>query len=92
MHLRVLADISDAELAQVVVDAGAKEPTFETVKSRHGRLQKIRTDSGGISLHLLICPPGMVPGDQPQDLVRGHGVALLDVDGVMALQASLAGQ
>jgi hypothetical protein len=33
----------------------------------------------------------MVPGDQPQDLVRGHGVALLDVDGVMALQASLAG-
>ena len=92
MHLRVLADISDAELAQVVVDAGAREPAFETVKSRHGRLQKIRTDHGGIFLHLLICPPGQVPRDQSQDLVRGHGVALLDVDGVMALRASLAGE
>lgn len=91
MHLRVLADIGDAELAQVVVDAGAREPTFRTVKSLHGRLAQICTDSGGIPLQLLICPPGEVPGDRPVDLVRGHGVALLDVEGVMALRASLAG-
>ena len=82
LHLRVLAAIDEAELAAVVVDAGTEEPRFDAMDSRHGRLRRLRTEFDGVEVHLVICPPGSVPGDRPVNLVRGEPVDLLDADGV----------
>ena len=82
LHLRVLAAIHEAELAAVVVGAGTEEPRFDVVDSRHGRLRRLRTKMDGVEIHLLICPPGSVPGDREVNLVRGEPIVLLDADEV----------
>ena len=78
--------MSDAELAAVVVEAGAEEPAFDAMSSLHGKLRRLHTRLDGLEVRLVICPPETVPGDEPMNLARRESIPLLDADGVTALR------
>lgn len=70
LHIRLYARAELAAIAQLLVDAGFEEPTFETVTTTHGRADRLRTAIDGVAVMVMRCLPGWW-NDRANDLVTG---------------------
>lgn len=70
VHIRVTTMLPIAAIANVLVTIGLAEPSFTTLESRVGRLDRIDTASTLAEYRILRLPP-KVPVDPELDLVRG---------------------
>jgi hypothetical protein len=88
-RIRIASDQSSAVIAARLVEAGYEEPSFGTVATRFGRLERLVLVDDGVELRITRCPPAMripVDGD-----LRGAGrVPALDLDGVRETIAELS--
>lgn len=70
VHIRVTTILPSAAIANVLVAIGLEEPSFATLESRVGRLDRIDTASELAEYRVLRLPP-RIPIDPELDLVRG---------------------
>lgn len=84
-HMRVYTRATIGEIAALLVDVECPEPAFETVDSRHGRLERLRVDVDGQSLVLTRCQPELW-GDRQHDLVTGARIATASREAFAALR------
>jgi hypothetical protein len=76
LHVRIYTDAPIKELAQTLVDLGYDEPKFETVNTRHGRLNRLRFEDDDAEILLTRCLPAMLKSAQ-QDLFTNAPIATL---------------
>ncbi|MCE2884227.1 MAG: hypothetical protein LW806_04920 [Planctomycetaceae bacterium] len=74
VHIRVVTSLSIGDLAAAAVEAGLAEPAFETVDSRHGRIDRLAAEGAFARYRVSRIPPGMRL-DPGRDLVSGERVA-----------------
>lgn len=88
-RIRLASECGPAEIAALLVEAGYEEPSFGTVATRFGRLDRLVLVDGGIELRVTRCPPAMrIPHDAD---LRGRGIVpALDLDGVRELIGDLS--
>ena len=75
LHIRLYARAELPAIAQLLVDAGFEEPTFETVTTTHGRADRVRTTIDGVAVMVLRCLPEWW-SDRAHDLVTGKATAV----------------
>lgn len=81
LRIRVHGATSIGELARRLVDAGYEEPVFQVVRTRWGRLERIRFREQGVECVVTRCPPAQVL-DSTIDLVTGRPVHRADLEQV----------
>ena len=59
VHVRLYTVAPIGDVARTLVEFGYDEPAFETVNTRHGRLNRVRLDDQGIEIVLTRCLPHM---------------------------------
>ena len=59
VHIRLYTEATVGELARTLVEFGYDEPSFETVNSRFGRLNRLRLTDEGFEIVLTRCVPAM---------------------------------
>jgi hypothetical protein len=74
IHIRLYARAELSEIAQLLVDLGFEEPSFETVDTTHGRANRLRTIMDGVTLVVVRCLPEWW-SDHQNDLVTGRPTA-----------------
>ncbi|MHC4427623.1 MAG: hypothetical protein ACYS0D_03355 [Planctomycetota bacterium] len=74
VHIRLYTRNSITELAGTLVDYGYDEPSFETVNTRHGRLNRLRLNDDGIEVVVTRLLPEMA-ADADRDLFSGRPIA-----------------
>lgn len=83
LHVRLYARAELADIAAVLDECGFEEPAFETVETRHGRANRVRTSLDGVTLCVLRCLPEWWD-DRGRDLVTGHPAATRTLEGLRA--------
>ena len=79
LHVRVYGDAPIGRIAEVLVEQGYEEPTFETAVARCGRLDRIRFVEDGRAVVVTRCPPGADRGaDRDLDLFTGRRIETAD--------------
>ena len=73
IHIRLYTKASVGDLARTLVESGYEEPTFETVNTRHGRLNRLRLTEEGTEVVLTRCLPRMTP-TADRDLFTGRPI------------------
>lgn len=79
LHVRLYARAELADVAQLLVDEGFAEPSFETVDTVHGRANRVRTELDGVALSVTRCLPEWWD-DRARDLVTGRRTAIRSLD------------
>lgn len=78
VHIRLYTDRDMGEVADLLVDRECAEPTFETAKTRYGRLDRIRFREEAAEVVLTRCLPNML-GEKMCDLFTGREVEVIDL-------------
>lgn len=78
-HLRIYTRASVGEIAQVLVEHGCEEPSFETVNTRRGRLNRLRLVDEGWEIVITRRLPEMA-GRPGTDLVTGKPIATATIE------------
>ena len=86
LHVRVYTDATIERLARTLVDLGYDEPEFQTVDTRHGRMNRLLLESDGVELAVTRVATRLLR-DVGRDLFADRPIAHLDVAGVRALTA-----
>lgn len=88
-RIRIAGDHAPSEIAARLVDAGYEEPSFGTIATRFGRLDRLALVDEGVELRITRCPPAMrIPADAD---LRGEGrVPSLDIEAVRAMIEELS--
>ncbi len=84
VHVRVYTEMPIDELAQRLVDLGYEEPSFETVDSRFGRLNRLVVVDEGVELVLTRCPAGL-RDSRDRDLFTARPIPTADLSDVRRL-------
>ncbi|HAQ68293.1 MAG TPA: hypothetical protein DCR70_11330 [Phycisphaerales bacterium] len=74
IHIRLYARAELSEIAQLLVDVGCEEPSFETIETTHGRANRIRTSMDGVTIVVVRCLPEWW-SDHEHDLVTARPTA-----------------
>ncbi|MCX5639202.1 MAG: hypothetical protein NT059_00075 [Planctomycetota bacterium] len=74
IHIRLYAHAELSDIAQLLVDVGFEEPSFETIETKHGRANRVRTSMDGVTLVVVRCLPEWW-SDHEHDLVTGRPAA-----------------
>lgn len=74
VHVRVVTMLPVGTLAAALVDAGLAEPSFSTLESRYGRLDRIATDGAFAEYRIVRIPPALQV-DPDRDLIDGARIA-----------------
>jgi hypothetical protein len=59
LHIRIYTEASISDIADVLVQFGYEEPSFETAETRHGRLSRVRLTDDGWEIVLTRCMPDL---------------------------------
>ena len=59
IHIRLYTRAPIADVARALIGFGYEEPDFETINTRHGRLNRMRMSDDGIDVVLTRCLPEM---------------------------------
>jgi hypothetical protein len=73
LHVRLYTDAPIGDVADALVEFGYDEPSFETVDTRLGRLNRLRLEDDGLELVLTRCLPHMA-GSADRDLFSGRPI------------------
>ena len=73
IHIRLYTRAPIAEMARALVGFGYEEPDFETLDTRHGRLNRIRLADDGIDVVMTRCLPEMA-AEARFDLFSGRPI------------------
>ena len=92
VHVRVLATIKPAELADLLVGIGCDEPAFDLLQTSLGKLERIRTRLRGVEVCLVVCPPEKTGSRGNTNLITGMPVSIATVDEVAQLLESIRGE
>ena len=84
LHVRLYARAELPEIAQLLVEEGFEEPSFETVETVHGRANRLRTALDGVGLAVTRCLPEWW-GDRAKDLVTGARTDVRTLEEVQGL-------
>ena len=84
LHVRLYARAELPAIAQLLVDEGFEEPSFETVETVHGRANRVRTALDGVELAVTRCLPEWWD-DRGRDLVTGRRTEARTLEEVQAL-------
>jgi hypothetical protein len=87
VNIRIYTRLPIGEIAGALVDVGYEEPTFETIGTRHGRLNRLRFVDDGVEVLITRCLPDTA-ADAGRDLFTGKPIAVLDLE---ALRKALRG-
>lgn len=79
LHVRLYARADLGAIAQVLVDAGFDEPSFETVETVHGKANRLRTAQDGVELVVTRCLPEWWES-HGDDLVTGRRTAVRSLE------------
>ena len=90
LHVRLYARAELSAIAQLLVDSGFDEPSFETVDTAHGRANRLRTEQGGVELVVTRCLPEWWDG-RDLDLVTGRRATVRTLDQVRSAAQDPAG-
>lgn len=58
-HIRIYTDEDVGELAQTLVEHEYEEPTFDTINTRWGRLNRLHLEEAGVQIIITRCRPQM---------------------------------
>lgn len=83
LHVRLYARAELPDIAQVLVDAGFEEPSFETVDTTHGKANRLRTALDGVALVVTRCLPEWW-ATRAEDLVTGRRTSVRTLDELRA--------
>ena len=92
VHIRVLAEMPPAEVVHLIMETGCEEPRIELLKSRVGKLDRIRTQLDGVEVVLTLCPPQRGGTTESLDLVLATPIRMADRDAVMELLEAFRGE
>ena len=84
LHVRLYARAELPAIAQLLVDEGFEEPSFETMETVHGRANRVRTALDGVELAVTRCLPEWWD-DRGRDLVTGRRTEARTLEEVQAL-------
>jgi hypothetical protein len=79
VNIRLYSRRPIGHVAAALVEVGYAEPEFDTVETRHGRLNRLRFLSEGIEISVTRCRPEM-SGDARRDLVTGKTIATMQLN------------
>jgi hypothetical protein len=92
-RIRVVSDAPVGDIAAILVAAGVEEPSFSTMETRFGRLDRLTFDDAGVETKILRLPPAMrIPlhADLQSDRPTAS-VPAIDLVGVRRLLSALRG-
>lgn len=78
VHIRLHTDASQAELAELLVGYGYEEPSFDTVHTMHGPLNRLRFTEQGLPVTITRCPKSLRLSPDI-DLFTGKAIASADI-------------
>ncbi len=73
IYIRLYTKVPVGDLARTLVESGCEEPSFETVNTPHGRLNRLRLTEEGTEVVLTRCLPGTAT-NAGQDLFTGRPI------------------
>ncbi len=73
IHIRLYTRAPIADVARALIGFGYEEPDFETINTRHGRLNRMRMSDDGIDVVLTRCLPEM-EAEAHVDLFTGRPI------------------
>lgn len=89
IHIRLYTDRSVTELARMLVEFGYDEPTFDTVHTSYGPINRIKLADEGQEIILTRCPPRLGIS-RSVDMFAGKAITALTLGGVrQALEAAV---
>lgn len=80
LHVRVYTEAAIGRVAEVLVEHGYEEPSFETADTRGGRLDRIRFVEADHEVIVTRCPPGSARGERERDLFTGKRIEVARAD------------
>ncbi|TVQ58105.1 MAG: hypothetical protein EA377_00365 [Phycisphaerales bacterium] len=84
LYIRASTDESTGVMAELLVQFGYEEPTFDTAETAYGRFSRLRFEDDGQPVVITRCPPNArVPMDV--DLYSQRSMPALDLVGVRRL-------
>jgi hypothetical protein len=90
LRIRIETDAPPGAIAALLVAAGMDEPTFSSVQTRFGRLDRLEVDDEGVCTRILRLPPAMgVPLDADLRAERASDKPVPTLS-LAALRAALA--
>ncbi len=84
VYIRLYTKVPVGDLARTLVESGYEEPTFETVNTRHGRLNRLRLTEEGTEVVLTRCLPRMVATTH-LDVFTGRPIKTATLDEVRGM-------
>jgi len=88
LHVRAYTDLPIGVLAETLLRFGYDEPEFDTARTRHGNMDRMRIGDEGQEIVVTRVPPGL-ESQAALDLFTDRRIEALTLD---ALRAKMAGQ
>jgi hypothetical protein len=79
LHIRAYTDLGVDRIAEILVEHGYEEPSFQTVETRHGRMNRLLLADEGVELIITRCPPSL-RHDAAADLFSGERIDAIGLD------------
>ncbi len=83
LTVRVYTTLAATDLARELVTLGYADPAFETLETRHGRLDGLRFEEEGMEILVIRCQPELLT-DVDRNLFTEGRIERVDVDAVRA--------
>lgn len=87
IHIRAYTDQSVTELARTIVEVGYDEPSFDTVHSAYGPVNRIKLSDEGQEIILTRCPP-QLGISRTVDMFTGKAITALTLSALRQVLAA----